>query len=49
MSASEVVMARTAMISDATVMSKPVLRVYPFSVALSPTVISRRNLWVGSA
>ena len=44
MSAKEVVMASTAMISDATVMSKPVSRVYPFSVGFCPTVILRRNL-----
>mmetsp|Transcript_2904 Transcript_2904/g.6238 ORF Transcript_2904/g.6238 Transcript_2904/m.6238 type:complete len:205 (+) Transcript_2904:955-1569(+) len=43
MSASDVVMANTAMISDATVMSNPVLRVRPFSVAASPTVISRKK------
>mmetsp|Transcript_13594 Transcript_13594/g.53643 ORF Transcript_13594/g.53643 Transcript_13594/m.53643 type:complete len:463 (-) Transcript_13594:359-1747(-) len=44
MSAKEVVMASTAMISEATVMSKPVSRVYPFSVGFCPTVILRRNL-----
>mmetsp|Transcript_368 Transcript_368/g.1398 ORF Transcript_368/g.1398 Transcript_368/m.1398 type:complete len:205 (+) Transcript_368:963-1577(+) len=43
MSASEVVIAKTAMISEATVMSKPVLRVLPFSVGDSPTVISRKK------
>ena len=44
MSASEVVMASTAMISDATVMSKPVSLTCPFSVGFCPTVILRRNL-----
>ena len=35
---------RTAMISDATVMSKPVLRTRPFSAFPSPTVTPRRCL-----
>mmetsp|Transcript_71767 Transcript_71767/g.226743 ORF Transcript_71767/g.226743 Transcript_71767/m.226743 type:complete len:213 (-) Transcript_71767:643-1281(-) len=43
MSRSEVVRASTAMISDATVMSKPVSRVMPFSVAFCPMVILRRK------
>mmetsp|Transcript_34704 Transcript_34704/g.55799 ORF Transcript_34704/g.55799 Transcript_34704/m.55799 type:complete len:233 (+) Transcript_34704:1318-2016(+) len=42
-SAIDVVIANTAMISDATVMSKPVSRVNPFSVSLCPTVILRRK------
>mmetsp|Transcript_21328 Transcript_21328/g.52672 ORF Transcript_21328/g.52672 Transcript_21328/m.52672 type:complete len:252 (-) Transcript_21328:559-1314(-) len=43
MSASDVVIARHAMISDATVMSNPVSRECPFSVAFCPTVIPRRK------
>mmetsp|Transcript_165 Transcript_165/g.340 ORF Transcript_165/g.340 Transcript_165/m.340 type:complete len:223 (+) Transcript_165:922-1590(+) len=42
-SAMEVVRARMAMISLATVMSNCVLRVWPFSREPSPTVIERRN------
>mmetsp|Transcript_4788 Transcript_4788/g.16492 ORF Transcript_4788/g.16492 Transcript_4788/m.16492 type:complete len:219 (+) Transcript_4788:2884-3540(+) len=43
MSRSDVVSASTAMISEATVMSNPVWRVYPFSAAPSPTVSVRRK------
>lgn len=43
MSAKSVVSASTAMISEATAMSKPVFLVMPFSVLDSPTVISRRK------
>mmetsp|Transcript_2029 Transcript_2029/g.7063 ORF Transcript_2029/g.7063 Transcript_2029/m.7063 type:complete len:359 (+) Transcript_2029:534-1610(+) len=42
MSASDVVSASTAMTSEATVMSKPVSRVRPFSVGPCPTVTPRR-------
>mmetsp|Transcript_10285 Transcript_10285/g.14878 ORF Transcript_10285/g.14878 Transcript_10285/m.14878 type:complete len:212 (-) Transcript_10285:631-1266(-) len=35
--------AKIAMISEATVMSKPVSRILPFSVVFKPTVIFRRN------
>ena len=43
MSASEVVSAKTAMISDATVMSNEVSRVIKFSVLVLPIVMPRRN------
>ena len=42
MSASDVVSASTAMISDATEMSKPVSRVWPSSAGPQPTVTRRR-------
>mmetsp|Transcript_15270 Transcript_15270/g.50138 ORF Transcript_15270/g.50138 Transcript_15270/m.50138 type:complete len:387 (+) Transcript_15270:537-1697(+) len=43
MSFMPVVIARTAMISDATVMSNPVSLEWPFSVGFCPIVILRRN------